>query len=101
MNNWISVKDKLPRPYRKVLALYRYGDRLRTIIAGYVPKSAEDRSCELFSRAEFLLEESNRLDKCGWYENIETAQDFFRVAGVKFGVVEYWQELPNYPEGDQ
>ena len=105
VQEWISVKDRLPENGVHVLLcceIHRYGGEIagkyvcdgyyaeaNKIIAGGFPDECD---CE-------YREEDDEYYLCeGWYEVIKNWDDYNSVAVEDF--VTHWMSLPNPPKGD-
>ena len=105
VQEWISVKDRLPESGVHVLIcceMHRYGGEIagkyvcdgyyaeaNKIIAGGFP---DECNCE-------YVEEDDEYYLCeGWYEVVKNWDDFNSVAVEDF--VTHWMPMPNPPKGE-
>ena len=103
MNEYISVKDKLPPGLKKVIACYRntHG-KWRTVMAQYIPKFTV-HCCDFYDdnaefEADYMDGEEEGYVKEGWHEIIENWD--YSGCEIIDGNVSHWMPLPKCPTND-
>lgn len=97
MMEWISVKDRLPKSGRTVIATYTnsFGMK-RTIIGHHLERFKEESNGEYEANDEYSDELDNYFYKEGWYEQLDNWDEYGSVA-VYMGNVTHWMPLPSPP----
>ena len=92
--NWTSVKEKMPKSGKNVLATYKNRNGFRRVIVGcfieqYTEKS-DDGDCDF----EYCEEKDEYFLASGWYEQQDNWEDWSSIF-VYEGEVTHWMPLPD------
>lgn len=97
MNNWISVKDRLPDNNRSVLAIQKtgYKNNRVTIVARYVRRYELESRDWIGDWSEYCEEKDGYFCPEGWYETQWNWDEYEAIACND--EVTHWMELPEKP----
>lgn len=98
MNNYVSVKDKMPEDGKYVIATYinDSGNR-RKIIGRFVEQYSWESVNDDDEYNEYCEEDDGYYLCEGWYEQQDNWDDYGSIF-VHEGDVDYWMEIPSFSE---
>ena len=105
VQEWISVKDKLPKSGHHVLIcceVYRYNGEIagRYVCDGYYAEANKIIAGGFLDKCnyEYSEEDNEYYLPEGWYEIIKNLDDYYSV--MVEDLVTHWMPLPEPPEGE-